>query len=552
MLQNILNLPILFFGDFNIHITDMSDSGLLTAHNLNILEMPGGPSTKYGKGQITYLIYSGNLNSIVHNLQKVSEVPFGPHFGYTCKLKGNSSVMGTRLHVPRPLPLALFNIEYENMSADNIAQHLQEAQQNAKIILRRQREITGFAILGTPPPHILVDKKTQGTIFQKSKQAGEALALQALTVEYFILDIAKIHGDERRKYIGRGQFPKFAIEALPERGIPDFITKEDLISKVGIIRNIIYQICTKDETIPSHIKYLNRFAKYISTHIFSFDEDCTFAEKPVHKFLPDEDWVFLHTALTSTKPKLTMIRNSTDTILSKLTKTLTQEAAHASMRQWATYVKACISKGGSKLFDYISKEDKLFLSVLTDTAGTYRHSPNVFLEQQAVFWEQKWHKATKHLNEEIKNLLLTILQKAKGDVTTYRSFLAQDLEQGLYGYPKDTKRIDARTATELRGLPKEAKEAIASAINQSYQHTSQPIQNLINLNPILGKPSGGTRTICKTPMLYRISLRSRKEVANWEEEMTAEFDTSGKGKSALVAAAYRGLEAEISNIQRNK
>lgn len=83
MLQNILNLPKLFFGDFNIHITDMIDSGLLKAHNLNIIELPGGTSTKYGKRQITYIIHSGNLNSMIHNVQKVTEVPFGPHFGYT-------------------------------------------------------------------------------------------------------------------------------------------------------------------------------------------------------------------------------------------------------------------------------------------------------------------------------------------------------------------------------------------------------------------------------------------------------------------------------------
>jgi len=46
-------------------------------------------------------------------------------------------------------------------------------------------------------------------------------------------------------------------------------------------------------------------------------------------------------------------------------------------------------------------------------------------------------------------------------------------------------------------------------------------------------------------MLYRISLRARNEVANWEHFMTADFDTSGTGQSALVAAAYRGLEAEV-------
>lgn len=62
---------------------------------------------------------------------------------------------------------------------------------------------------------------------------------------------------------------------------------------------------------------------------------------------------------------------------------------------------------------------------------------------------------------------------------------------------------------------------------------------------MLGKPSGGTRTVCKNPMFYRITLRPRNNVTLWEEDMTGDFDTSGKGKSALVAAAYRGLQAEI-------
>lgn len=74
---------------------------------------------------------------------------------------------------------------------------------------------------------------------------------------------------------------------------------------------------------------------------------------------------------------------------------------------------------------------------------------------------------------------------------------------------------------------------------------AQPIQNLINLNAMLGKPSGGTGTVCKTPMLYRITLRSRNNVGQWEDEMTGDYDTAGTGKPALVAAAYRGLQAEI-------
>lgn len=48
MLQNILNLPFLAFGDYNIDSYDMEISGLLKAHNLCILELPGGPSVRFG------------------------------------------------------------------------------------------------------------------------------------------------------------------------------------------------------------------------------------------------------------------------------------------------------------------------------------------------------------------------------------------------------------------------------------------------------------------------------------------------------------------------
>ena len=42
-----------------------------------------------------------------------------------------------------------------------------------------------------------------------------------------------------------------------------------------------------------------------------------------------------------------------------------------------------------------------------------------------------------------------------------------------------------------------------------------------------------------------MSLRGRKEVEEWEDENTGSFDTGRKGKSALIAAAYRNLEAEV-------
>jgi len=53
-------------------------------------------------------------------------------------------------------------------------------------------------------------------------------------------------------------------------------------------------------------------------------------------------------------------------------------------------------------------------------------------------------------------------------------------------------------------------------------------------------------------MLYRHALRGRNAVATWESFMTAGFDTAGKGKSALLAAAYRSIKAEVYSLTEDQ
>lgn len=77
-----LNLPILAFGDYNRDILDMKQSGLLKAHGMYVLELPGGPSVKFGKRKIDYILYSGGLHQLIKNMHRIYRVPYGPHFGY--------------------------------------------------------------------------------------------------------------------------------------------------------------------------------------------------------------------------------------------------------------------------------------------------------------------------------------------------------------------------------------------------------------------------------------------------------------------------------------
>lgn len=43
----------------------------------------------------------------------------------------------------------------------------------------------------------------------------------------------------------------------------------------------------------------------------------------------------------------------------------------------------------------------------------------------------------------------------------------------------------------------------------------------------------------KTPITYRSPLCATSEVQEWEQYMPGSFDTAGKGKAALLAAAFK-------------
>jgi hypothetical protein len=104
---------------------------------------------------------------------------------------------------------------------------------------------------------------------------------------------------------------------------------------------------------------------------------------------------------------------------------------------------------------------------------------------------------------------------------------------------------------ELKGLPEAARIWIAASIENALNNVCIPHQQLVSLNPLLGKQVG-CRTICKTPMLYRMTLRADEEVTNWEKENKQDYDKATTGSSALHAALWRNLMAEVAHWRGEK
>ena len=56
-------------------------------------------------------------------------------------------------------------------------------------------------------------------------------------------------------------------ESLPHIGILDFISKEDLICKVGVLKHTIHTSINKNSVMPSDYKVLGKFRRYIENKV---------------------------------------------------------------------------------------------------------------------------------------------------------------------------------------------------------------------------------------------------------------------------------------------
>ena len=73
-----------------------------------------------------------------------------------------------------------------------------------------------------------------------------------------------------------------------------------------------------------------------------------------------------------------------------------------------------------------------------------------------------------------------------------------------------------------------------------------PHQFLLPLNALMGKPNNTCRTVCKTPVPYRLTLRANESVRKLEIQNKMPYDKASIGSSALLAALKRNLRAEIA------
>jgi len=551
MLKNLIGLPMITYGDYNIPHNILQDSGWLAPHRFAIHLLEGGPSTKVGSEKIEYLLIAGDIGKDILNSVQLTRVPFGPHYGYKVQIKGHGRTVGKLIKVPKPLPLDLFDLALPNFTKEQLDEKWQQAKKEAAHTLQLQKQVTGFAILGTPPHTTLVDQKLKGETFEDSKTVGEHLALAALQSEIYILTIAGTKAKDWPKHIGRSQFPKFYTNTNSHVTSTPAQYQFRLLHTTATTLNIVDKITEETVLSPKDQSTLNKYANKVQELLES--QDLIYTSKPVDHFATPQDWLFILAAITGTTRNLYLLKDEVTMQLHNITAKLTKAAALDIKNSFRDHVRQDLAKNGKSMFAFVSRESKAHLSITNDAHPSYSHSPTKHLKHQNDQWAPRWHPPNPALNKALNILLLRIRKLAKQtDNQVEVEFDEQVLDKSTNTYPKNTKGIDAWTNQELKKAPTRVKQRLSTSVRYSFKKAVQPIQNMLNLHPLLGKPGGGSRTICKTPMLYRHALRGRNSVAVWESFMTAGYDTAGKGKSALLAAAYRSIKAEVYSLTEDQ
>ncbi len=108
---------------------------------------------------------------------------------------------------------------------------------------------------------------------------------------------------------------------------------------------------------------------------------------------------------------------------------------------------------------------------------------------------------------------------------------------------------DAQAFTDIATASTEARAELAAIMVRTVRAVTWPLQSLLVVMGLLGKKSGGTRTIAIMATFARLLLGAIKnDVRKWDEEVADDRDTALRGRRPADETARRHLGVEAATI----
>ena len=222
--------------------------------------------------------------------------------------------------------------------------------------------------------------------------------------------------------------------------------------------------------------------------------------------------------------------------------------AHVKLKLFQEHLFLQLKKGGGTMHKFVSKSDKEYMNVDFSSLSKDNISPEPFLEEQCKVFGKFWNpKVSAMIYQKLLQNLRDFRKHAISQVDSSQR-TPYNYKKAIHSYKKDTVGGDSWKISTLQQMPDVIITGLAEVDKLSYELVAVPHQSLLSLGAVLGKPSGGIRTICKTGKLYIVSNLVSTSVTEWEQSISSlcKYDTARKGSNALDAALHRGLIAEVA------
>ena len=240
-----------------------------------------------------------------------------------------------------------------------------------------------------------------------------------------------------------------------------------------------------------------------------------------------------------------IIINQAIAIANKLCKIAVNKRCEQSRKSWKDFCRQQLAKSAGALHKWVNKSTAIPSVELF--GSKYNHTdPIRAIDSKTLHWARYWQNSAPAAAPILHSLREKALQNSQA-IASVNELSHDDIRTFAKRYRSKAKRPDHWSAGEIANLLEVALKAITAGVRVAVSSVTWPLQMLRVIAVELGKAAGGERTIALTPMLYSLWCKTRRPVVQkWQQEHLLESNSARKGSSALKAASFRGLLAEIA------
>ena len=489
-LRQVVGLPLLIGGDFNMPMSALEDISFLHDHLLSLPQPRQFTCTVGGGSEVDYIFVPACLEPAVYN-PAVVPVGLPHHHAVTLCIRTSFVPTFRALRRPRPLP----GVSVHSPHAWTLAQ------EEAADALGVNSDV--FTHVATLSP-------------------AQFLPLVACAAEMYALGQSLIPRDEWAAYTGRSGPARITTRKISPALDVDHKSSNPVRFFSGLL------VCIQLRRHPG--PFINRLWFHgdhviVSARLVQLLRGVSLFPQPAPS------------PLTSPPPPLVASTHQPapgdhDELLHALRQALSSAARSA--------VADARTKFAQRMQQDMGEHFKLAHSIVREPAqGVADASPSIVLSEQSDIWSRIWSSTDPPVLWRCPREFLP----APGGPLKYPP---HRIKHALACYPAHKSQgVDAwdlRALSAIPGFPL----ALAQFFQLVVSHGEWPDSFCTNLMALLGKPSGGLRTVAKTPMLYRVWCMVSKSAAQaWEDPLPA-WDVCRSGTSALEVGLTRLLRTEVA------